>query len=142
MLAAIRVFSRVAAVLVAGLGLAGVAVAGDFSASATYNTPIGMQPAQENQPVDPSLRDQNGNLTVVNGQFTSAAAAKSFASAGASASSSGVSSGGSGALFGGASAIGNALNVVTVGNNNTVVVNSSQTNTGNVSATVNVNGHR
>jgi holdfast attachment protein HfaA len=44
-------------------------------------------------------------------------------------------------MNGGATAIGNSLNVVTVGNNNTVVVNSTQTNNGNQSASVSLNGH-
>ena len=40
-----------------------------------------------------------------------------------------------------ATAIGNQLNVVTLGNNNTVVVNATQTNNGNQTATTTVNGH-
>jgi holdfast attachment protein HfaA len=116
-----------------------VAQAGDFANSATYNTPIDTVPGSENQPINPSLRDQNGNLTVVNGQFTSSASAHAFA--GASAFATGVGAGGSGAAFGGATAIGNALNVVTVGNNNTVVVTAEQTNNGNVTADTSVNGH-
>ena len=43
-------------------------------------------------------------------------------------------------MMGTASAIGNQLNVVTVGNNNTVVVNSRQTNNGNQTANVNLSG--
>ena len=122
-------------------GAAGSAHAGDFSNASNYNAPFGMQASQENQTVDPSLRDANGNLTVVNGQFTSSAVSKAFSQSGASAFASGVGSGGSGASFAGATAIGNSLNVVTLGNDNTVVVNASQSNTGNVTATVNSNGH-
>jgi holdfast attachment protein HfaA len=48
--------------------------------------------------------------------------------------------GGLGAAYGGATAIGNSLNVVTVGSNNTVVVNSTQTNNGNQNASVSLNG--
>ena len=63
-------------------------------------------------------------------------------SAGAVASASGAVDTFSGAGGGGASAsaIGNNLSVVTEGNNNTVIVNSVQSNTGNVTATTNVNG--
>jgi len=135
-----RRFQRLAAGMIGTIAIAGAAQAGDFSSSSTYNAPIGMQAGDENQTIDPSLRDQNGNLTVVNGQITSSAAARSFAQSGASTFSSGAGTSGSGASFGGATAIGNSLNVVTVGNNNTVVVNSSQTNTGNITATTNVNG--
>ena len=35
--------------------------------AANYNNPYGMSQAQENAPADASLRDANGNLTVVNG---------------------------------------------------------------------------
>jgi holdfast attachment protein HfaA len=134
-------------------GLAGAAVfasaghAANLGDSSSYNTPFGMaSSASENAPVDPSLRDQNGNLSLVNGQFQSSAFAQGFGASSSSASSlanlgSGASSSGSGVAFGGASAIGNSLNVVTVGNNNTVIVNSSQTNTGNVTATTTLNGH-
>ena len=45
-----------------------------------------------------------------------------------------------GAAYGGATAIGISLNVVTVGSNNTVVVNSTQTNNGNQNASVSLNG--
>jgi holdfast attachment protein HfaA len=53
---------------------------------------------------------------------------------------SSLGTGTSGAAYGNATAIGNSLNVVTVGNNNTVVVNSTQTNNGNQSASVSLNG--
>jgi holdfast attachment protein HfaA len=43
--------------------------------------------------------------------------------------------------LGQATAIGNSLNVVTVGEGNTVIVNADQTNNGNVTATVTQNGH-
>jgi holdfast attachment protein HfaA len=123
------------------LAVASPAAATDFSNSASYNTPIGMTAGQENQSVDPALRDQNGNLTVVNGQITSAASAKAFAQGGMGGIGSGANLAGTGVAFGGATAIGNSLNVVTVGNNNTVVVNSSQTNTGAITATTSLNGH-
>jgi len=121
------------------------AEAGDYSNASNYNAPFGMQPGQENAPPNASLRDANGNLTVVNGQFTSA---NFGTSSGASASGSGVGMATSGAgtsgassTMGAATAIGNQLNVVTLGSNNTVVVNATQTNNGNQTATNTVNGH-
>ena len=131
-----------AAALVAGVSFAGTAQAGgDYTNASSYNSPFGMQAGQENQAINPSLRDANGNLTAVNGQITSAnfgvtAGAQSLATAHA-----GVGTGGAGTAFGGATAIGNSLNVVTLGNNNTVVVNATQTNNGNQTATATVNGH-
>jgi holdfast attachment protein HfaA len=109
------------------------AFAGGFSSDESYSHPYGMAAGQENQPVNASLRDANGNLTVVNGQFTSSAMSQQ----------SGTSTMSSGVVFGGsqATAIGNSLNVVTVGSGNTVVVNAHQENNGNQTATVSTNGH-
>jgi holdfast attachment protein HfaA len=126
------------------IALEGVAHAADYSSAASYNSPYGLSAGAENQTVNPSLRDANGNLTVVNGQFTSSTFSKQTGvqSMGTISSStlSSLGTGSSGAAYGNASAIGNSLNVVTVGNNNTVVVNSTQTNNGNQSASVSLNG--
>ena len=125
------------------------AQAADYSNSASYNSPYGMTAGQENQTINPSLRDSNGNLTVVNGQFTSSAFSQQTgvqsmgtmsSSALASLGAGTTTGGGVGAAYGGATAIGNSLNVVTVGNNNTVVVNSTQTNNGNQNASVTLTG--
>lgn len=125
--------------------LAGAAKAGDYSTSSSYNAPYGMTAAQENQAADPSLRDANGNLTVVNGAFTSAnfgpSAGASASASGAASATGGVGTSGAGTAYGSATAIGNQLNVVTLGNNNTVVVNATQTNNGNQTATNTVSGH-
>ena len=103
-----------------------------------------MNSGQENAAIDPSLRDANGNLTVVNGQFTSSSFARSSASASASANafSSGVGNmqNHTSSMFGDATAIGNSLNVITVGSWNTVIVNSHQTNNGDVKADVKLKG--
>ena len=120
--------------------------AADYSTAASYNSGYGMTAGQENQAINPSLRDANGNLTVVNGQFTSSSfsAQTGVQSVGTissgALSSLGTSQSGVGTNYGTATAIGNSLNVVTVGNNNTVIVNSTQTNTGNVTATTSLNG--
>ena len=102
--------------------------------SASFNAGYGRTAGQENRPVDVSLGDANGNVTVVNGLIQSGAASSVFAhaSAGAMDSVSGVG--------GSASAIGNNLTVVVQGNNNIVVVTSTQTNTGTVTATTTTNG--
>jgi holdfast attachment protein HfaA len=129
--------------------LAGAAQAADYSNAASYNSPYGMAAGSENQTVNPSLRDANGNLTVVNGQFTSSAFSQQTGVQSMGTASSGslaslgnntASTGGLGAAYGGATAIGNSLNVVTVGSNNTVVVNATQTNNGNQNASVSLNG--
>ena len=103
--------------------------------SAEFNAGYGRYPGQENQPVDVTTRDANGNRVIVDGLILSGEDQSSFARAsGAADAFAGV-----GAIGGDASAIGNNLVVVTQGSNNTVIVNSTQTNTGNVSARSNLN---
>ncbi len=114
--------------------------------SSSYNSPYGMTQSSENQSVNPSLRDSNGNLALVDGQFQSSAMSQQSGvqSMGVLGSGGSGTSLGSGAGFGpvtSASAIGNSLNVVTVGSNNTVIVDSTQTNNGNQTANVNGTGH-
>jgi holdfast attachment protein HfaA len=136
---------RIAAALLGAVAFAGAAKAGDYSNASTYNAPFGMQAGQENAPPNTSLRDANGNLTVVNGVFTSAnfgvATGASASGSGVGASSAGAGTNGASSTSGTATAIGNQLNVVTLGNDNTVVVNATQTNNGNQTATNTVNGH-
>jgi len=121
--------------------------------ASNYNNPYGMTQAQENAPVDASLRDANGNLTVVNGVFTSSTMSQqtgvqqssvlSAAALGATLSNGQAYTGagfGGQTILGQATAVGNSLNVVTVGTGNTVIVNSDQTNNGNQTVTLNQNG--
>jgi holdfast attachment protein HfaA len=144
------VLGALAGTVLSGMGAEAQMIGNNAS---SYNTPYGMSSAQENAPVDASLRDANGNLTVVDGVFSSATmsqqtgvqqssvlgAAAFGASMGTGQSMTGV--GVSGQTIGQATAIGNSLNVVTVGTGNTVIVNSDQTNNGNQTATISQNGH-
>lgn len=129
-------FSRILAVAgLATLGLAPGAEAGDWTNSASYN---GFGSASQNTPSNFSLRDGNGNLTVVNGQFVGS----NYSSTGvqsASATAGGVGMAGGQMMTGQATAIGNSLNVVVVGSHNTTVVDSSQINNGNQTATAALN---
>jgi holdfast attachment protein HfaA len=137
-------FRIAAAALIACSVAATAAKAGDFSNASNYNAPYGMAAGQENAPPNASLRDANGNLSVVNGQFTSSnfgtSSGASAAGSGVGMASSGAGTSGASSTMGAATAIGNQLNVVTLGNNNTVVVNATQTNNGNQTATNTVNG--
>jgi len=101
--------------------------------SASYNAGWGRSSDQENQPINPSMRDANGNLLVVNGVIMNSTS-QSLLSGG------GVSTSGSGAFASGATAIGNSLSVVTQGNDNTVIIDSRQTNNGTVTATSTTSG--
>lgn len=93
--------------------------AGDFSAA------YGMGWDNFDTPIDPSTRDDNGNRVIVNGRMEI----------------EGALTGGLQDNFatgaGAAQAIGNQLNVITQGNYNTVIVDSTQINNGDVSATIN-----
>jgi len=88
-------------------------------------------------PVDVSTRDANGNLVMVDGVTQIGSDQSVFAKAGSGGASD--TFGGAGAI-GGASAIGNNLSVNVSGEYNTVIVNSTQINNGNVSATTVLNG--
>ena len=92
------------------------------------------------QPASGSTRDANGNRLIVNGIIQSGASSYSSATAGVSSGYAGAGSSNKGTVIGGASAIGNNLNVVIQGNRNTVIVNSTQTNTGNITAGTALNG--
>jgi holdfast attachment protein HfaA len=104
--------------------------------SADFNAGYGRVAGSENHPVEVSTRDANGNRIIVDGLMLTGEDQSSFSS------TSGVvdAYAGVGALSGGATAIGNNLTVVTQGNYNTVIINSSQTNTGAVTASANANG--
>lgn len=88
-----------------------------------------------------TTRDADGNRLVTNGIIQSGAGSYSSSSSGASSSGSISRTGnGSGTNIGGATAIGNNLNVVVQGNRNTVVVNSTQNNSGAITAGAALNG--
>ena len=124
----------IVALLAAGISTA--AEAGDWTNSAMYN---GYGASTQNTPSDYSMRDANGNLTMVNGQVTSSS--YSAAGAGSQSASSGVGMGGAGTAYGQATAIGNSLNVVVVGSHNTTIIDSQQVNTGNQTANATLNTH-
>ena len=115
------------------LALTGAAHADPWATSSSdFTRGFGMDGDSFNQPINPSTRDQNGNRLIVNGQImtdTSLTGGISDGFAGGVASASASSSSSSSAQ-----AIGNQLNVVTQGNWNTVIVNSTQNNSGDISA--------
>lgn len=129
-----------ALVAVAATLAAGAVQAQSMSAtSASYNAGYGRNPGDESRPVDPNTRDANGNRLIVDGVIQTGAANSAYARAGAF----GAGFAGSGAGFGqvgGATAVGNNLVVVTQGNWNTVIVDSTQINTGDVTAVTDLNG--
>jgi holdfast attachment protein HfaA len=127
---------RLAAVACACACAAGQTHAQSMSSNAAeFNAGYGRIAGQENRPIDVSMRDANGNLVIVDGLMLSGEDQSSFSRVtGAADAYAGV-----GTVGGSASAIGNNLVVVTQGSNNTVIVNSTQTNNGAVSANSNLN---
>ena len=101
--------------------------------SASYNGGYGRVNGQENRPVAAGTRDANGNRVIIDGIIQTGVDQSVFAEA--SASASGEASGGVG-IGSGASAIGNNLVVITQGNYNTVIVDSTQINNGDIVAVV------
>ena len=127
-----RKLGLAASALAVGLAFAGLADAQTMNAnSASYNAGYGRSIDQENQPVVASVRDANGDLVVVDGVIQAGQDQSVFSNAGAGGAFDTIAGvGGSSA----ASAVGNNLVVVTQGNWNTVIVNSVQNNSGNVTA--------
>jgi holdfast attachment protein HfaA len=118
--------------------LAAQAQTSTWTNSAMYN---GYGANNMNSASSYSMRDANGNLTLVNGQvepsnYSSTSPGSQFAS-----TSGGVGTSGAGSAYGQATAIGNSLNVVVVGSHNTTIIDSQQTNTGNQTATADLNTH-
>jgi holdfast attachment protein HfaA len=115
--------------------LATSAQAGDWTNASQYN---GYDTNTQNQPSAYSMRDANGNLTIVNGQLAPSIVQQS---SGAQYAGGGVGANGAVSTYGQASAIGNQLSVVVLGNHNTTIVDSAQINNGNQTATTNLNTH-
>lgn len=88
-----------------------------------------------------STRDANGNRLIVDGIIQSGASSYSRQTGGVASAYSGAGySSSSGTTIGGSTAIGNQLNVVVQGSWNTVIVNSTQTNNGDITAGTALNG--
>jgi len=124
---------KIAALVVFALATATAAQAGDWTNSGMYN---GYGASSMNTASNYSMRDANGNLTMVNGMIE-----PSQVSQNSQTSYSGGVGTGSAQNQGQATAIGNSLNVTVVGSHNTTIIDSEQTNTGNQTATATLNSH-
>ena len=124
---------KITALVVFALATATAAQAGDWTNSGMYN---GYGASSMNTASNYSMRDANGNLTMVNGMIE-----PSQVSQNSQTSYSGGVGTGSAQNQGQATAIGNSLNVTVVGSHNTTIIDSEQTNTGNQTATATLNSH-
>ena len=113
-------------ILIAGVLLATPAFADPIpSGTGDVERAFGMNWESFDTPINPASRDENGNRTIVNGRMDIEGTL-----------TGGIMDGGFGSGLGGSSAqaIGNQLNVITQGNYNTVIVDSTQINNGDISA--------
>jgi holdfast attachment protein HfaA len=109
--------------------------------SASFNGGWGRYPGQENHAIDVSTRDQNGNRIIVDGVIQDGSEDSTYTeTSGAGTTYSGAGSRRGRGRGGNATAIGNNLQVITQGNYNTVIVNSTQINNGNVTARTSTDG--
>lgn len=114
---------------------AGAAGAQTMTTSAgSYETGYGLSRGELQNPVNASIRDAYGNLVLLDGEIMTGTDNSVYAYS--RTLGAGDAYAGAGAL-GGATAIGNNLQVIVNGSYNTVVVHSTQTNNGNVTATAN-----
>ena len=124
-------------VVVLALPTAAAAQSAGSSGAATYQAGYGGARYTTASPQTGSTRDANGNRLIVNGLIQNGASTYASASGGVASSYSGA---GGQTAIGGSSAIGNSLNVVVQGSHNTVIVNSTQTNNGAITAGTALNG--
>ncbi|HBB54903.1 MAG TPA: holdfast attachment protein HfaA [Hyphomonadaceae bacterium] len=127
--------SVIALAVVASVGVTPCAIAQSVGnpaiiAPGSDRVPFGGALGDRRLPFDPATRDAFGNRTIIDGALLPGGF--DLSSPGLGLTLNGIPFGGSG--FSGAAsaqAVGNQLNVITQGSNNTVIVQNSQTNTGN-----------
>jgi holdfast attachment protein HfaA len=115
-----------------------------FSQSVSdFQRPWGTSNAQNSEPYRAGTRDANGNRVVLNGVLQTGVGVQAQMAGTGGVGNAPTQTGQGGGQTGmsatgrnsSALAVGNQLNVVVQGNYNTVIVNSTQTNNGNVTAT-------
>ena len=131
----------IAILAVAASGHAALAQSASGTAS-QYSRGYGQGAGGFAQPVNASMRDANGNLTILDGVIQ-AGSGTMFGKLNVGGvqdqfTGAGSVSGTSGGSTGTATAIGNNLVVVTQGSYNTVIVNANQTNNGAITATTTI----
>ena len=121
------------------LALLAVPLAAAQQAGDNWSQPYGMARGDESRPYA-GQRGRGANRVVINGVIQTGVGVSAQGTATGSAGANGGGVGNGQYLGSSATAIANQLNVVVNGNYNTVVVNSRQTNTGNVTANATSSG--
>ena len=101
--------------------------------SGQFEIPYGMGLGLAETPYDPTTRDAAGNRLIIDGGIVNGS---NYSTLGNGLNTAWGSTGGSG-MLGYNMAIGNQLNVITNGNNNTIIIDSTQINNGNQTAILN-----
>lgn len=103
--------------------------------SGEFERPFGFGYGEEQSSYDANTRDASGNRVILDGRIMTGMDQSSLSSSYGSAGGWSQSSNGAG--FNSGTAVGNQLNVITQGNWNTVIVNSTQINNGNQTTVLN-----
>lgn len=107
--------------------------------SGGFERPFGYGYGEEQASYDANTRDASGNRIILDGRIQTgmdqSSLSRSYGSAGAWSQSTAGAGFGAGIASG--TAVGNQLNVITQGNWNTVIVNSTQINNGNQTTVLN-----
>lgn len=112
---------------------------GAAQVSGEFERPFGFSYGQEQSSYEAGSRDANGNRIILDGRIMTGMDQSTLSTASASAGAWAQASAGAGYGNGIAqgTAVGNQLNVITQGNWNTVIVNSTQINNGNQTTVLN-----
>jgi holdfast attachment protein HfaA len=116
--------ARVLTILVASAICLPLASAQQAGQLAEFERPYGYAHGQEQRPFEADTRDLHGNRVVINGLI-----------GGGTSLGQGLYTGwgqtdGAAGMLGSGMALGNQLNVITNGSNNTIIIDSTQINTG------------
>lgn len=125
-------------ILTAGLtlaiGLSGIGAAAsaqEAGSLAEFERPYGFGYGEENRPFSAATRDRLGNRVVINGMIGGGTGL------GTSLFTGWGQTEGAAGMLGTGSALGNQLNVITNGSNNTVIIDATQINTGDQTVVLN-----
>lgn len=104
---------------------------------AEFERPYGWTYGSEDRPFDADTRDSTGNRVIINGLIQGGSSLATGLQTGWGQTDGVNGQLGSGSSSGFGSAIGNQLNVVTNGSNNTIIIDNTQINNGNQNVTLN-----
>jgi holdfast attachment protein HfaA len=105
------------------------------SVSGEFERPFGFGYGEEQASYDANTRDASGNRIILDGRIMTGMDNSSLSTSSASVGAWSQSTAGAG--FSSGTAVGNQLNVITQGNWNTVIVNSTQINNGDQTTVLN-----